>query len=664
MQPDTERTRIRPKKPDMALYVPRARRNITVSKPSTVLATRYHREANHCPSGMEVVKGHEARTSPKAGRGLLHREQAGFLFPQEEKRTASRDCTDPFHQSSSDPKMPSVERPQSVLKPKSHLPSPGFLSQTPALLLNTEAEVALECSSLLERTASLQIQPGFTDVDCTEEQKYIFPSAGQGTYSTEMSKQAGALLPDQVGPNEENVPQCASERLSDRTELSEGSTLTVTTKVQHLSRCDLKRIGVSGEDTFENSDRKAVGSGEVHKDSSSKCSGERISGEADSNNSILGHVTNTRSTCKCIDSCSQTEINTSSVLESAPKRVPDDTGPKEVSVTEDAGGSILAQVEVSKYSTLKHEEESKSGAYSHAAEYMSDQNMNNVSSCMGKNTLIQTPTSSLTVNAVKQLSVYSGVAAGHNCLGGPCGRLGDLPSCTFKEGELGQVCGNEKGDGFSYHICQCKPSESEASLTVGGATFGLGDQNSGGKHNPEARCSAKGAASCLQECTSKEMIHLSAVGDPKNALDQAEASLGGTSVEDPAQINMGLRLQNPSGDRAEGEAEPGVPSSWEEPTETSVGPVTLSEDGNVASESWDSLFNDDGDCLDPRLLEGVSTVCGPLPEQYHKIFSQELCACGGCMFRSWFRVRPMLFSSEIFLTTCVSMVMDVPLPPS
>ncbi|XP_015271409.1 PREDICTED: coiled-coil domain-containing protein R3HCC1L [Gekko japonicus] len=600
MQPDTERTRIRPKKPDMALYVPRARREIAVSKTSTLLATRSDREVNRGPSGKEVVKGHEARTSPKAGRGLLHREQGGFLFPQEEKRITSRDG---FPQSSSNPKIQYKERPQPLRKPKSHfqVSSPGFLSQTPALLPNTELEAPLECSTVLStgllRMAGLQIQPGLPSVDCTWEQKHIFPSAGQETYSTEMNKQAGAFLPDQVGLSEENVLPCASERLSDQTEMSEKSTLAG--KVKDLSRCDLRPTGGSGDDTFEN-----TGSREVHKDCSSKCSSERISDEADSNNSILGDISNTHSTCKWIDSCSHTEIDDSSMLEYAPKRVPDETDPKEVSITEDVGRNVLAPVEVNKYSTLNHEEESKSGAYSHAAEHMSDQNMNNMSSCVSESMLIQTVTSSLAANAVKQLSGNSGVAAG--CLDGPCGRLDGLPSCMFKEGELGQVCGNEKRDGFSLHICQCKPSESEASVTVGNATFDLGGQNSHGKHNPEASCSAKEAASCLQECTSKEIIHLSAVGDPESTLDQAEAPLGGTSMEDPAQRNMGMKLQHPSGDRAEGEAEPSVPSSWEEPTGTSVGPATLSEDGNVANETWDSLFNDDGDCLDPQLLEGLS----------------------------------------------------------
>nr|XP_056706141.1 coiled-coil domain-containing protein R3HCC1L [Euleptes europaea] len=612
MQPDTGKTRIRPKKPDMALYVPRALREIAVPKTSTLLATRCDREVNHCPPGKEIIKRHKTRPSPKAGRGLLHREQGGVLSPQEEKRTTSRDCNDVFHQSSPSPKMKYKEGPQPLRKPKPYmqLPSPGFLSQTPGPLPTTEVGSSLECSTVLstslqERMASLQIQPDFISVDYTEEEEHMLPSAGQGTCSIEMSKQAGAFFLDQVGLSE-NVLQCASERLSDQAEMNEDSTLA--SKVKHLSKCDLGPTGVSGDETFENSGREATGSREALEDCSSKCSGERASAETDSNNSISGHISNTHSTCKYIGSCSQTEMNDSSMLEYAPKSVPGETGPKEVSVAEDASGNILAQAEVSEYSILKHAEESKNGAYSHAAEYTSDCNIANVTGCVGESTLIQTTTSSLAASAVRQLSSCSEVAAGDSCSDEPCGRLDGLSSCIFKEGDLGQGCGNEKGGSFSHLIHQGKP-ESEASPAVGGATFGLGDQNS--KHNPEAWSSAKEAASCLQECTPEELVHLPAVEDPKSTLDQAEAPWGGALMEAPAQRNVGMRLLHPSGDMAEREAEPDVPSSWEEPTSTSDGPATLSEDGNVASESWDSLFNDDGDCLDPRLLEGLSGHASP-----------------------------------------------------
>ncbi|XP_054839173.1 coiled-coil domain-containing protein R3HCC1L [Eublepharis macularius] len=601
MQPDAERSRIRPKKPDIALYVPRARRNIAVSKASTSLVTRNEREANHCPPGLEIIKGHEARPSPKAGRDLRHREQGGILFPQEEKGTTSRDCRNVFHQSSSNPKMQYKEGPQSLRKPKPRmlLPSPAFLNQTPASLPSTEAETPLEYSAklftnTLERMAGLQIQTEFSGVDCAREQERMFSSAGQGTCSIDTSKQAGTFFPCQVELSEENVLRGASERFSDQTE-SEDSIWT--SKVKHLRKYDLGPTGVSADDMFENSGSDVTDTRETHKDRSSECSGERISDGADSNNSVLGHISNTHNTCKCIGSCN---------LECVHKGVPDDTGPKE-SVTEDAGRTILAQAEVSEYSTLKHEEESKRRVYSHATECVFDQSVHDVSDCMDDSILIQT----VTANTANQLSGCSGVAAGYNYSDEACERLDGLPNCMFKKGELGQVCGSEKGDGFSRHICQSTPHKSEASLTVRGTIFSLGDQDSNVRLNDEERGSAKEAPSCLQECASKEMIHLSAMGNPESTLDQAEAPLDVTSVEDPTQSNMGMRLQHLSGGKAEGKAEPSVPSSWEEPARTNVGPASLSADDSVTNESWDSLFNDDGDCLDPRLLEGLSGRASP-----------------------------------------------------
>ncbi|NXJ01730.1 R3HCL protein, partial [Psophia crepitans] len=52
------------------------------------------------------------------------------------------------------------------------------------------------------------------------------------------------------------------------------------------------------------------------------------------------------------------------------------------------------------------------------------------------------------------------------------------------------------------------------------------------------------------------------------------------------------------------EEEGGLRSSSSKAEQASVG--TLSQASPGAEESWDALFNDDGDCLDPRLLEELS----------------------------------------------------------
>ncbi|OWK62297.1 Coiled-coil domain-containing protein R3HCC1L [Lonchura striata] len=52
--------------------------------------------------------------------------------------------------------------------------------------------------------------------------------------------------------------------------------------------------------------------------------------------------------------------------------------------------------------------------------------------------------------------------------------------------------------------------------------------------------------------------------------------------------------------------EGGLHSSSPKEGQTSAGAETLSQTSPGAEESWDVLFNDDGDCLDPRLLEELS----------------------------------------------------------
>lgn len=45
---------------------------------------------------------------------------------------------------------------------------------------------------------------------------------------------------------------------------------------------------------------------------------------------------------------------------------------------------------------------------------------------------------------------------------------------------------------------------------------------------------------------------------------------------------------------------------------------TSPQEENGEEESWDTLFNDDGDCLDPHLLEEVRSWCRTVTDQYTK----------------------------------------------
>ncbi|NWX18161.1 R3HCL protein, partial [Aegotheles bennettii] len=76
-------------------------------------------------------------------------------------------------------------------------------------------------------------------------------------------------------------------------------------------------------------------------------------------------------------------------------------------------------------------------------------------------------------------------------------------------------------------------------------------------------------------------------------------------AEEPEGVDKvtGSPQQHQSSREAEGE-EGGLRSSSPRAEQTSAGTPSQASPG--AEESWDVLFNDDGDCLDPRLLEELS----------------------------------------------------------
>ncbi|XP_053165789.1 coiled-coil domain-containing protein R3HCC1L isoform X2 [Hemicordylus capensis] len=646
MQPDTERTRMRPKKPDMALYVPRARREMAVSTGSTLQAARCGREESCCPPGKEIIKGRKASQSPRAGRGLLHRVR-------DKKGTASGEWTHSASscQSSASSEMQKEEGLQSQQKPESRRLFPCSSLLDPALhpLPGGAGAAPAECctalsSNSLERVAGLQLQPGPGDVDCTWEEEHMFPSAGQGllslerTCSTGTSKQATAAhLPDQVGLSEGNVLEDTHETYSDQTEVSEDcGPASKGSPMKPWSKGPSELTGVSEDDLSESEAQGCPASGtEVHEDSPSLCAGEGVFPPTVASNScalecsdkeIVVHTgRNELGTCKCTDksNSSQAEVSGNSVLGYAHRRVLDQRGVKEGSVAEDAERSIPAQAEAAReHPAPAQRKESASRVSSHAAEHLSDQigmSLDNVSEYMGESSLIQTVTSSLTENASQPFPGDLGVAAGRHSSPPSCGRWDGLPCCVVRitEGELGPVCGSEqeRGSDFSCCTCQCKADASEAVVTAGYAVLGMGHQNIEGRDSAEARgsssSSSSSAASCLLECASEKMAGLSAMESPEGLLDGAEAPSGDTSVEKPIHGDVGMKLWQPSGAKMEGEEEQSLLSSLEEPTRTDVGPTAHSEDDNTESESWDVLFNDDGDCLDPRLLEGLSVRSPP-----------------------------------------------------
>ncbi|XP_031972649.1 coiled-coil domain-containing protein R3HCC1L isoform X2 [Corvus moneduloides] len=74
--------------------------------------------------------------------------------------------------------------------------------------------------------------------------------------------------------------------------------------------------------------------------------------------------------------------------------------------------------------------------------------------------------------------------------------------------------------------------------------------------------------------------------------------------------------------------EKGLHSSSPKEGQSSASAETLSQTSPGAEESWDVLFNDDGDCLDPRLLEEIPVWSLVLPEP-----SELLAGGGSCLGR-------------------------------
>ncbi|NWV75862.1 R3HCL protein, partial [Dasyornis broadbenti] len=67
--------------------------------------------------------------------------------------------------------------------------------------------------------------------------------------------------------------------------------------------------------------------------------------------------------------------------------------------------------------------------------------------------------------------------------------------------------------------------------------------------------------------------------------------------------DVGLLQKHQCGQEAEKEERGLHSSTFPKEGQTSASAETLSQTSPGAEESWDVLFNDDGDCLDPRLLE-------------------------------------------------------------
>ncbi|XP_042315096.1 coiled-coil domain-containing protein R3HCC1L isoform X1 [Sceloporus undulatus] len=620
MQPDTERTRPRPKKPDMALYVPKARRDMAISK----TGSKCGQEESHCPIGKESIKGCKASQSARAGRNLLHSGQGGTGSPRQAREPLSLDWShNAFCQSNPSPKVQEEERLQSQQNSRLHqfLPFSSLLGPVSTPLPNSEGEMPLECSmtpcaECLKGLAELHLQAGQTKVAHTWGQDHLVPSASQDTFSLQRThtlgrnKQSGALLPDQVGLSEESMQVYNSDRLMSQRQLSEVSVLGSKESIRKaVAIGDSEPTRIRQDDISENGGNWVPDSTKICEDDS-PCTSERLSDQAViGKSSLLGHFDESILVCtevvgcdefQCLDesNSNQTEMSGSSILEDTHKRLAVQTGREAGSSTKD----VFVQAHTSEHSTLENGRECGNNVSSHVVEHMSDQN--DVSLEHGPEYWDRSVlTDNLKESANKHFQDGSGIATGHNCSNSPCGRLNSLPCCVFEivEDKTGQVCSSEGGEvgSFSSTTCKCEADAPEAAQLMGEASLDLGDQSTEGRDSAASSRSSQEAAIQFLECASEKMACSS-----ESILPRAGAPLSDSSVEEPAHGDVGMRLNYPP--KTEREAGQKVPSSWEEPTRTSAGPGTHGENDNMADESWDALFNDDGECRDPHFLEGLA----------------------------------------------------------
>ncbi|XP_027764351.1 coiled-coil domain-containing protein R3HCC1L isoform X1 [Empidonax traillii] len=125
-----------------------------------------------------------------------------------------------------------------------------------------------------------------------------------------------------------------------------------------------------------------------------------------------------------------------------------------------------------------------------------------------------------------------------------------------------------------------------------GSTSACTDNSTGAESGP-------GNGAPLENCEPSPLLELLCHG--------VEGLLPASSAKElaGADEDVGSPQKHQCAQEAEKE-ERGLHSSPPNEGQTSAGAGTLSQASPGAEESWDVLFNDDGDCLDPRLLEELS----------------------------------------------------------
>ncbi|XP_058043896.1 coiled-coil domain-containing protein R3HCC1L isoform X2 [Ahaetulla prasina] len=599
MQPDTDKTRVRVRKPDMVLYVPRARREMAVSKSGPSMAIKYGRESHGSTTEKESVKACEAGQNPKIRKGLLQDDQENARSPQKQRRTFPQDSShnDAFCQRNQGTKAQGEKSPTFHQKATSHhfSSSSSFPDPTLTGVSETETHECCTVQSAVSGERMADLQPEISSINTSWKKEHICPSERQITSRTKRA----AVVSEAVGPGESGRQNSLEQKM-----LSEDSKLLFkNNRTKLLSKGGSELTGISKNSISGTEDQRIPDNIEAYTGGSSIYTDEGNSDSAHiSNCDLLEHIDKSHrfpmeitkyNRCKYIEqsSSSQTAMSDNSILECAVVE------PKECNRVEDAKGSVPASAQASEYG-----DKNESCISQRSVKFISDQVA--VAADSHENILIQAETHKLMENA-EQLPDNSNVSIGFSCSDRTSEKIDDLPNCFFK------VAGDEKlQGGDSEHdkeksLCdetgqyKCETFEAKAALTTEESILDLVDQSPESRSSVEPFCPSKETASWSLKSASEKMASC-----PVSILERTGTPL---EAEKPALGELGTSLQYPSEGKGEERPTNRVPSSSEETTNTSTDLVSHSEADNMADESWDALFNDDGDCLDPQLLEQLST---------------------------------------------------------
>ncbi|XP_019358228.1 PREDICTED: coiled-coil domain-containing protein R3HCC1L [Gavialis gangeticus] len=628
MQQEGERTRARPRKPDMALYVPKARRERAAGAGTALPAGHQREEERPCRPPKELSSGRSKRQSPSAREHLAgdSRRPDGKARKGPARgdvasgsRGARGRCPPVPRQQQEDPSLSRCPREQAAAgtgdSGDRSRGTPGFQEPRAGIAPSHPAESAL---------AACSAAPGSSSEPANG-------TAGGG------AERAGASIPRQAeqGPGFAALP--AGREAGSVPEAAAGSeekARELTASVCHVtgdsapaastgSSCECSAgsvpepTEVNRESPPELAERDVRSASKLARESvpapaeQSVCGALEFVGEyAGSASAVSGKDLDLRG--ESVGSLSELlEESVGSASELAGEGVPSHgaqgldctselPGDNAGSTSELAGESVLAPAEQSMCGALELVGERTGGMSAISGQDLGlseetvgslperlEESAGSASELAGEG--IPCQGRELARLAAEFAGLHAGSVAEH--VGGPAElvgeRAGQVPPCAagHAAGVLGQAGGGPGELGGEGADTTSVWAGSGIGVSLGGEFEA--SSGASGRAEGVSGCAVAGAVQGSPH-TCSELAQSPAA--PCCPSDSAEPLLGGSSaVEQDASTSSRPGSDGGSASSCQEGDGPGAPSN-----------------GSAAAESWDALFNDDGDCLDPRLLEELS----------------------------------------------------------